>query len=308
MYVGVDSKDLGRLFPMRQVQGSPNIKSSSTFAATINTHCDKNKPMGRREQGALSIIRCIRIAQIRAAARIMHVLNRQPGMASMLACLRRLPLVSWGTNVLAGYNRVFLDLPSAQAIARWYGRPTAGSAESAQGLAVDMSRTRPSDYPVLLHLSRLPLKQLRIFDLGGTTGDLFYLYGRYLDFPPCLRWTVYDLPQNLERGLHQARQIGESHLHFSDELYGASGHDVLLVSGALHYFDFELADYLAALPEPPRHVFINRTPLVDLPSKATVQYAAHRGVMSACRLLNRANLIAGLTGLGYELVDSWWRS
>jgi putative methyltransferase (TIGR04325 family) len=109
---------------------------------------------------------------------------------------------------------------------------------------------------------------------------------------------------NVERGRAIARDRGEARLLFTEDLYGASGHDVLLISGALHYFEFELADYVAGLAAPPEHVFVNRTPLVDGPAAATVQYT-YDGVMVACRLLNRAELVSGMQRAGYRLADSW---
>src|SRR5262249_39015589 len=154
------------------------------------------------------------------------------------------------------------------------------------------------------HLARLPLDGFQVFDLGGTRGDLFWLYDRYLNFPASLRWTVHDLPANLERGRDLARQRGESRLRFSEDVRGASGADLLLVSGALTYFEFPLAEYLAGLARRPRHVVLTRTPLVPAPTAATVQYA-YGAVMVACRLLNRAELFAGMERLGYRVVDAW---
>src|SRR5262249_54493911 len=144
-----------------------------------------------------------------------------------------------------------------------------GTVENVRILRELMTTTRPSDYPVLFHLSGLSLEGLRVFDLGGTTGDLFYLYNRYLRFPASLHWTVHDLPANLESGRNFARQCGETRLQFTDQPHGASGYDLLLVSGALHYFDFTLAGYVAGLDPRPQHVIINRTPLVGMPTAAT---------------------------------------
>jgi putative methyltransferase (TIGR04325 family) len=167
-----------------------------------------------------------------------------------------------------------------------------------------MATLRPSDYPVLFHISQLTLEGLRVFDLGGTSGNLFFLYARYLRFPANLRWTVHDLPGHAERGREVARQRGESRLQFTDDPHGADGADVLLVSGSLHYLEFTLPDYLAGLNRRPPHVLVNRTPLVNVPTAATVQ-ASHHGVMVACWLLNRAELIAGMERQGYQLGDSW---
>ena len=100
-----------------------------------------------------------------------------------------------------------------------------------------------------------------------------------------------------------AKQRSETRINFTDDAHGASGHQVLLISGSLHYFDFTLAEYLGGLEKRPEHVFINRTPLVDAPAAATVQYT--HGTMVACKLLNRMDLVEGMKLLDYELVDSW---
>jgi putative methyltransferase (TIGR04325 family) len=231
-------------------------------------------------------------------------LTRLPPVASLVARVRKWPVVRQAVDLVAGYNRVFPDLAAARGFAKRYGKPGADSDEDSHALLDEMAKMRPSDYPALFHLSRLSLEGLRVFDLGGTVGNIFYLYDRYLNFPPSLRWTVHDLPQNRDRGRDLAKQRGESRLLFTDDPRGAGGHDVLLVSGALHYFEFALADYLAGLTRRPRHVIVNRTPLVDAPTAATVQYT-YFDVMVACRLLNRAELVAGIEGLGYRLIDSW---
>jgi putative methyltransferase (TIGR04325 family) len=218
--------------------------------------------------------------------------------------VRKLPVVRQAVDFVAGFNRVFPDLSSAREVAERYAEHGHDSAANARGLRDDMAAARPSDYPALFHLSGLPLDGLRVFDLGGTMGNIFFLYDRYLNFPATLRWTVHDLTGHRERGREVARQRDESRLLFTDDLHGASGSDVLLVSGSLHYFDFTLADYIAGLAERPKHVMVNRTPLVNAPTAATVQ-DSHHGVMVACRLLNRAELVAGMERLGYRLVDSW---
>ena len=224
-------------------------------------------------------------------------------MASLAARARNWPLVQQAIDLAAGYNRVFPDLDAARKVAAQYGLPGADSAEAASALQARLATTRPSDYPVLFHRSRLPLDGLCVFDLGGAMGNIFFLYHRYLAFPPSLRWTVHDLPGNMDRGREFARQRGETRLQFTDDPRGASGYDVLLVSGALHYFDFTLADYVAGLSDRPRHVLVNRTPLVDAPTAATVQHTPGV-VMVPCRLLNRAELVAGMEKLGYRLLDS----
>jgi putative methyltransferase (TIGR04325 family) len=248
-------------------------------------------------------LRRLRLAQVRATAALLCELMRLDQLAALMARIRTWPVARQVVDLVAGYNRVFPNLAAAQRVAEKYAEHGHDSAENARTLCHLMATTRPSDYPVLFHLGRLPLDGLRVFDLGGTMGNLFFLYDDYLHFPASLRWMVHDLPGNMERGREFARQRGESRLHFSADLHGASGCDLLLVSGALHYFDFTLPDYLARLPQPPRHIIVNRMPLVDAPTAATVQYA--HGVMVACRLLNRAELFAGMERIGYAAADSW---
>jgi putative methyltransferase (TIGR04325 family) len=258
--------------------------------------------MRPKRNGFVTGFRRVRLAQIRATSAWMRELTRLRPVAALVARVRKWPLARQAIDLAAGYNRVFPDLSSARAVAERYAERGHDSVENARILSDLMTTTRPSDYPVLLHLAGLPLAGLRVFDLGGTLGNLFFLYDRYLGFPSTLSWTVHDLPHNMERGRDLAWRRGESRLHFTDDLHGASGFDVLLVSGALHYFDFTLAEYVTELAQRPRHVLVNRTPLVDAPTAATVQ---HTDVIVACRLLNRAELVAGMEKLGYQLIDSW---
>jgi putative methyltransferase (TIGR04325 family) len=278
------------------------MQKSVAFPSVAETCGGAVQPSGSKWSGFVKGLRRVRLAQIRTTSALMRELTRVPALATLLARVRKWPLARPVVDLAAGYNRVFPDLSRALAVAERYAERSHDSAENARILAELMTTARPSDYPVLFQLAGLPLEGLRVFDLGGTMGDLFYLYDRYLRFPESLSWTVHDLPQNLKRGRDLARQRGESRLRFTDDLYGASGSDVLLVSGALHYFDFTLTEYITALAQRPRHVFVNRTPLVDAPTAATVQ---HTDVIVACRLLNRAQLFAGMQQLGYRLSDSW---
>jgi putative methyltransferase (TIGR04325 family) len=79
--------------------------------------------------------------------------------------------------------------------------------------------------------------------------------------------------------------------------------DLLLVSGSLHFFDPPVSHMIAELPEKPAHVLINRTPLINGPTKATVQDKCN--VRTARILYNRGELIAAFEMIGYELIDSW---
>jgi putative methyltransferase (TIGR04325 family) len=255
------------------------------------------------DRSGTGLLRRLRLVQIRFASAAMRTLTRRPSGASLVRGVRRLPLVRPVIDLVAGYNRVYPTLDRAERAAAWYSLPSHESSQAVCGLLDDRARLALSDYPVLYHLSRLPLAGLRVFDLGGSAGEVFYLYDRALSFPGDLSWVVHDLPANMEFGRNFARERGEARLRFADGPHEADGADVLHISGALHYLPFALADCLSGLARRPPHIFINRTPLVDQPTAATVQLV--RGVMVACRLLNQAELVAGVEKLGYRLVDSW---
>jgi putative methyltransferase (TIGR04325 family) len=72
-------------------------------------------------------------------------------------------------------------------------------------------------------------------------------------------------------GRTNAEEHDEEQLEFTRNWEDASGADLLLVSGALHFFDPSVYHMVADLPEKPIHVLINRSPLIAGPTKAAVQ-------------------------------------
>lgn len=144
--------------------------------------------------------RQLRLTQIRLTSALLRQLTRERHLASIVRRLDKWSLTRQAVNVVAGYNRVFPDLSTAQKIVEQYGMPSHESVANIYALQDLMTATRPSDYPVLFHISRFTRDGLRVFDLGGMMGDLFYLYDRYLGFPQSLRWTVHDLPNQMELG------------------------------------------------------------------------------------------------------------
>jgi putative methyltransferase (TIGR04325 family) len=111
------------------------------------------------------------------------------------------------------------------------------------------------------------------------------------------------MERTLELGRQLARERGEKRLRFTDDLEALDGHDVLLVSGALHYVESPLPDVLRRLSRKPNHVFINRTPMTSVKSVVTVQDAGDS--LFACKIIHRPELIAGMEKVGYLLVDQW---
>ncbi len=113
---------------------------------------------------------------------------------------------------------------------------------------------RPSDYAALFHIQPLLPSIRTVFDFGGNAGNLFYCYSRYLQLPPDLIWTVYDLPKNRIVGAQIATEKGEKRLRFTGELSEADGVDLFIASGALHYFEQPLPDMIAGLRQLPRYI------------------------------------------------------
>ena len=244
-----------------------------------------------------------RLSQIRFAARLIKVLSRFGiGKSIIFSCpLGRIGRVV--TDAVFGYAQVFKTLSEAEAAVLAYSNEGHEHLDNVE-LHLGLSMTaRPSDYAALFHLAPEAANARMIFDLGGNVGNLFYCYQKYLEFDKGLVWNVYDLPRNIERGLTLAHQRGTTNLRFTDCWADASGAEILIASGSLHYFSKSLPQLVEELPDKPHRILINRTPLTDQPSVAVVQDAGSFRV--ACMLYNRAALIHDFARLGYTLVDAW---
>lgn len=161
------------------------------------------------------------------------------------------------------------------------------------------------DYPTLYWLEQLLRQGCRgFFDLGGHIGVAYYAFGRYLDFPADLTWTVNDMPTTMDAGRAWAAEHDTTRsLAFAADKDAADGQDALLVLGALQYFDFDLVAWLASLANPPPHVIVNRSPMHDRHDFHTLQNMGF-----AClpyHVLARPAFIRGMGELGYRMVDAW---
>jgi len=162
----------------------------------------------------------------------------------------------------------------------------------------------PSDYAIVYWLG--PLLAAcggRVFDFGGNLGTAYYAFRKYLHYPPDLRWLVCDVPAVVAAGREVARERNASHLEFTTEFSEVEDFDILFTSGTLQLLEEEFASSLAKLKRKPRHLLINRVPLVHRPTYYTV--ADQTTSCCAYRLANRAEFIGSLQRLGYSLVDSW---
>ncbi len=255
------------------------------------------------QAGMLSKIRRLRIKQISLTARILYAVEALPGGKRLMRCLVTWSVTAPILNGMLGYQRVFNSLSEAAAAALPYAD---GGHEVPEHSKLHMALAevpRPSDYAALFHIRGLILDGAKIFDLGGSIGNLFYLYDRYLNLPVDCVWQVFELPAWVELGQNVAKKRGEHRLQFTRTWEDAAGAELLLASGSSHYFDPPISQMVAGLPKKPSHILINRTPLIDGPTKATVQDGAIHRV--GCVLYNRTEFVKAFEAMGYEVVDSW---
>jgi putative methyltransferase (TIGR04325 family) len=263
------------------------------FLTGLQSHC---RPMS-------STIRLLRVKQIRFTTRLLRAVEALPGGNHLTRRVASWPITGPILNAMLGYHRVFNSLSEAVAAARPYADGGHEDPEHPKRLMLLAEVPRPSDYALLFHMRGLILDRAKIFDVGGNVGNLFYLYDKYLDLPPDCIWLVFDLPVWVEAGQDMATKRGENRLRFTRKWGDAAGAELLIASASLHYFDTPLSQMVAGLPEKPAHILINRTPLIDGPTKATVQDDRTHRV--GCVLYNRAEFVTAFEAIGYEVVDSW---
>lgn len=170
---------------------------------------------------------------------------------------------------------------------------------------LEMSKTlRPSDYNVLYWLLRIGDRGLEIFDYGGNIGNLYYSYLPYLNGVEKLDWTVFDIPSVIAEGEKLARERNAAGLKFTSSPAENKNLQVLLVSGAFHYWEKSVAEFLRQFADRPEHIFINRTPLHEtLGPFVTVQRT--QACAFPCMVHNAKELIAAFAAEGYVLMDRW---
>lgn len=245
----------------------------------------------------------LRIFQIRALASILTSLGNRAFGRRVIARIRSNRALRAVLNASLGFRRAFPSFAAAQTCASKYIRSGHEHPDEIRFHTLIADTVRESDYPVLFYLAPLVSGLRNVFDLGGNVGNLFYSYQSRMSFPATLTWTVYDLPMKKPLGEKLAAERGESRLHFATALKEASGCDVFIASGSLHYFEEPLHEILRTLEHLPKHVFANRSPCSSGSDLITVQ--DNRSYLVPCKLHSRATLVAGMLALGYELQCEW---
>jgi putative methyltransferase (TIGR04325 family) len=244
-----------------------------------------------------------RAGQIALTARFVKSVGRFRAGQYFLRGLQTLPLTRSLYRWLVGYQRPFASLEEADSAVSRYAL---GGHEHPQNVKNHLgmySRARPSDYAALFYIRPILPGINRVFDLGGSAGNLYYSYSHYLDLPDGLTWQVLDLPCNMAVGEAIAKERGAQQLQFTGEWKDADGADLLIISGSLHYLHRPLAEMIGELNERPSYILINRTPMTDGAPVATIQ---DLGIFRiACMLHNKAQVIRDLEQCDYVVIDEW---
>lgn len=236
------------------------------------------------------------------AHRAVDRATRLPGLE---AILRRRYDRLFESNVDKNLFRgVFPTFEAAQQAAP-ASRPVGYDNPSSAAMYADRTRRIHShDYPTLFWLGKLLAEGCtRVFDLGGHIGLSYYAYRDYLDYPAGLRWLVHDVPAVVENGRRIAAEQGAGALSFDERFESAEGQEVLFSAGALQYLPQTLAERLAQLASPPRHLVLNLLPLHDRLSYFTLQSIGT--AFCPYRITALAPFLEAYAALGYRLVDRW---
>lgn len=201
------------------------------------------------------------------------------------------------------FRGVYRDFAEAEAaIPR--GKPVGYDNDGMTGMYRDrMRKPCESDYAVLFWMRDLVQRTTRVFDFGGHVGVSWYGWREHLGLPPGLQWMVCDTPAIVREGEALARERGAEGLSFTSDPADGRGTDILLVAGSLQYVDFGLPELLARMGTLPHHVFVNKLPLYDGETFVTVQSTGR--AFHPYRIENRDAFVAGVTALGYRVVDDW---
>lgn len=251
----------------------------------------------------ISLRKRLRVRQVRFCSQLIRNASHFPAISAFFKSVRDIPIFRSIVSGLIGYNRPFPTLQEANAYIADYDGGGHGHPFCAINLMKTVQKANPSDYPALFFLQPILPVVRRVFDFGGSVGNLLYCYSNYVSIPDDLTWTVFDVPENVQLGEQIAGDAGERRLRFTSSLSEGDGADVFLATGALHYFEKSLAAMLSEYRRKPRYVLINRTPFSSGVPFATVQDAGRYRV--ACMLYNQDELIAEFNAAGYDLVDRW---
>jgi putative methyltransferase (TIGR04325 family) len=250
-----------------------------------------------------SLFKKARIMQVRIFSRLLKIVCQTHIGARPVVAWRNSKLFGPLLRFLLAYQRRFASYGEAKECAARY---IVVGHEHPDNLRMHFEFSgliRESDYAPLFYMAPNAGRFRKVFDFGGSVGNLFYAYKQELEFADDLKWVVYDLPEQLEMGRKVVQERREPRLSFTDKLADAAGADLFILSGSLHYFEKSLAEIVRDLPGLPPRVLVNRTPISRGDDMFTVQ--DNKTFMVPCTVHGREKLIQGMKELGYTLRASW---
>jgi putative methyltransferase (TIGR04325 family) len=232
----------------------------------------------------------------------MGAAGRTPLRSVAIAAYERYFRTSGRVRLFRG---VYPDFAAALASAPKQSPTGYNHAYAAALLVNERQRIISCDYPVLFWLSSLLQTHRFVFDLGGHIGISYYAFQRAMSYPGGLTWLVSDLPEITALGKQIAAEErdGAPGLRFTNDCEELAKADILLALGSLQFIEDPFAHFAKGRPA---HLIINKTPVYDQPSAATLQCLGSG--FCANHLFNREQFLERLGGFGYQLIDSWTNS
>jgi putative methyltransferase (TIGR04325 family) len=249
-----------------------------------------------------------RLTQIRVLSKSLEILGCTSAGCAAILWLRRHRLSRLLLRFLVGYRRTFATFAEAEKYASRFGPVGHEHPDNVAYHSAQANVLRESDYPLLFHLAPLAPCLRKVFDLGGNVGNLFYALQAELVFPGNLCWLVLDLPLMRSAGESMARAHEEVRIRFTDSFAGASGADLFLACGCLHYFEQPIDKMLSSLDDPPRRVIINKTPCTrkDSPTlEDLITVQDNHTYLVPCKIHNSTRLVESMRDIGYSLRATW---
>ena len=200
------------------------------------------------------------------------------------------------------FRGIYPDYDSAAATAP-NTRPIGWNHESmVHRLEHERHRIFTSDYPTLFWLSRLLTENSFVFDLHGNVATAYSAFRQLLPYPANLTWLVHDVPAIIAKARMLAANEESPGLRFTEDLHELPSADILLIKGSLQFLQDPIG-FLGRTEKLPRHILINKAPIYDGPTVATLH---GNGVgFYPYFLVNRRELVATMEGKGYRPVDTW---
>lgn len=249
------------------------------------------------------MVSAIRRRQVNNVAALARALGQSNKIAPLL---QRLGSGRFGQRLLPaliGPYRLYDNFDQAREHLSGYQRLGHESQENMQ-LHLDLSSDlRPSDYAAIYNLQPRASELNCVVDYGGNCGNLYYLYASKLNLPDANRWIVFDLPKCTSFGEKLAREREATALEFTNSPPLDASVDLLLFSGALHYFPEPLSALLGQYKKRPTYVMVNRTPFTTRDTCITAQRSGD--FIEPCILRNYDEFLQEMKELSYRPVDQW---